>query len=211
MEWIFDHFQLVVFAVVIVIWVLRAIVGGNKASEESGPTPRAPAHTQDPAEAERTRQIQEEIRRRILARQRGETISPPTPPPVVVYEEPEREEPEEREEEYLEEGPRTPMPSAAARRQADTAQAAILEQQRLLAEQLHALRAARAAGATAKPVSAFILPREASAEIAAHQRSCRRELLRDLRQPTSVRRAILLKEILGQPVALQRGWQLPRR
>jgi hypothetical protein len=214
MDWVLDHFQIVVFAFVVVVWVLRSIFGANKrgeSDETSHPTQQAG----DPAEAERTRQIQEEIRRRILARQRGETIgsapaAPPSPPPFVVVRE-EAEPAEVEEPEYTEEGPRRPMPTAAAHRQADAAQAAILEQQRLLAEQLHALRAARAAGASVTPRPAITLPRDATAAIAEHQQSCRRELLRDLRHPTSVRRAILLKEILGAPLALQRGWQLPRK
>jgi hypothetical protein len=218
MDWILEHFQIVVLAFIAVVWVLKSIFGANKPpAEEQHNRPSTPSAA-DPAEAERTRQIQEEIRRRILARQRGETlapapapVAPPPPAPVVVHDGFEREEPEVFEPEYQEEGPRAPMPSAAAHRQADTAQAAILEQQRMLAEQLHALRAARAAGASVTPLPALTLPRDASAAIASHRESCRLDLMRDLRHPKSLQRAILLREILGPPLALQRGPARSRR
>lgn len=209
MDWILQHFQIVVAIVVIVFWVLKSIAGGKKADEEHSGPMAAPPPVADPGEEDRTRQIQEEIRRRILARQRGETTPPPLPPPrpVIVQ----REEPELADPDYPGEGPNVPMPTAAAHRQSDTAQAAILEQQRLLAEQLHALRAARAAGTSVPPVPAVKLPAHAAAAIAGHQLDCRRELRRDLHHSSSVRRAILLKEILGEPLALQRGRTLPRR
>jgi len=211
MDWLFDNLRVVILVIVIAVWVLKA-VAGNKGRGDvrtgSGPA------TEDPAEAERTRQIQEEIRRRILARQRGE-VAPAgpasTPPPLPVFPAARREDDEDNDPNYAGEGPHVPMPTAAAHRQADAAQAAILEQQRLLADQLHALRMARAAGGSITPASPIQLSERAAARIATHERSCRRELLRDLQSPTSIRRAILLKEILGAPLALQRGPQIPRR
>lgn len=212
MDWIFDNFQVVVALVVVVFWILRSIAGGDKSDETPAPGPGRSA--KDPADAERTRQIQEEIRRRILARQQGQTTTAPPTVPVpaaeVAQERAETYHEEDEPEEFLEEGPRAPMPTAAARRMSDEAQAILLEQQRQLAEQLHALRAARAAGSRGASLPSIGLP-GAAAAMAAHQRSCRRELLRDLRGPASLRRAILLKEILGAPLALQRGREIPRR
>ncbi len=208
MDWIFAHFQVVVAIVLVVVWILRSMGAANKPPGAGRPT--RPGANEDPAEAARTRQIQEEIRRRILARQRAETMPPampaspqppPMPPTVVVIDE---------DATYSGEGPHGPMPTAAAHRAEDAAQAAILEQQRTLMEQLHALRAARAAGEV-MPTAAAMRPERTDAAMATHLRSCRRELRRDLRSPSSVRRAILLKEILGEPLALQRNRQLPRR
>ena len=215
MSWILENLQIVIFIAVAVIWVLRSLAGA-RAEEGGGRASSAPGGPgSDSAEAERTRQIQEEIRRRILARQRGETIPPPapvTPPPLPVSRYEDEEEEALDDPEYVGEGPNRPMPTAAAHRQADSAHATILEQQRVLAEQLHALRAARAGGGSVVPASPIRLPARARAQIAAHGRSCRRELLRDLHEPTSLRRAILLKEILGPPLALQpRGVPIPRR
>lgn len=209
-DWILENLRLVIFLGVILVWIMRSVAGrksGSASSTGSGPA-------EDPAEAERTRQIQEEIRRRILARQRGEdsapvAVPPPLPPATSTRQQDYEEDLDDPS--YAGEGPNVPMPTAAAHRQADVAQAAILEQQRLLADQLHALRLARAAGGSVTPASPLQLSERATARIASHERSCRKELLRDLRSPTSVRRAILLKEILGAPVALQRGLQIPRR
>lgn len=213
MDWILANFKLFVALVVFAIWIAKSIGGAKKrAGQESAPP--LPTSAEDPGEAERTRQIQEEIRRRILARQRGDVVGP-TPPPIPIH----RPTPavvvvEDRETEdaaYGGEGPNVPMPTAAAHQRADNAQQAILEQQRLLAEQLHALRAARAAGASVSPLSPLALPAGARATISSHELDCRRTLVRDLRHTASVRRAVLLKEILGPPLALQPGGSLPRR
>lgn len=210
MDWLLENLRIVIFVIVIAVWLLRSVTGKK---DEDNPAEGAGQAGDDAADAERTRQIQEEIRRRILARQRGEdpapmATPPPLPPEPSVWQ---REEAEALDDpNYAGEGPNVPMPTASARRQADAAQAAILDQQRLLADQLHALRMARSAGVAITPVSPIRLSAQATSRIAAHETSCRKQLLRDLRSPTSVRRAILLKEILGAPVALQRGPQIPR-
>jgi hypothetical protein len=212
MDWLLSHSQVFVALIVFVIWIAKAIGGAKKREGQQPPAP-LPTNTADPGEAERTRRIQEEIRRRILARQRGEAVGPtpppvpmPSPPPIVIVEDQASEDAA-----YGGEGPHVPMPTAAAHHRADVAQQAILEQQRRLAEQLHALRAARAAGASVTPRSPLDLPAGARATISAHELDCRRMLVRDLRHTATVRRAILLKEILGPPLALQPGRLLPRR
>ena len=127
MDWILANFKLFVALVVFAIWIAKSIGGAKKrAGQESAPPPTSAA---DPAEAERTRQIQEEIRRRILARQRGEAVGP-TPPPVPIHRPTPRvvevEDQEAEDEAYGGEGPNVPMPTAAAHERADHAQQAIL-------------------------------------------------------------------------------------
>jgi hypothetical protein len=209
-DWILENLRLVIFLGVILVWIMRSVAG--KKSESASPPGSGSA--EDPAEAERTRQIQEEIRRRILARQRGEDAAPVTvPPPLPPATSAQRQHYDEDLDDpnYAGEGPNVPMATAAGHRQADAARSAILEQQRLLADQLHALRLARAAGGSIAPASPLKLSDQAKARIASHERGCRKELIRDLQSPTSLRRAILLREILGPPVALARGSEIPRR
>lgn len=214
MNWILEHFQVVIALIVIAAWILRSIAGAEQEERPKRSGRAAPA--EDAAEAERTRQIQEEIRRRILARQRGETVAPPNPPPMPAAEAPPPMpvfvEPEEEEElldpDYPGEGPREPMPSAA-RREAEAAQAAILEQQRQLAEQLRALREARSVREASSPPSRRVWAGARHATTL-HRQTFRSELIRDLHEPVGLRRAILLKEILGEPLALRRDSPLPR-
>ena len=86
---------------------------------------------------------------------------------------------------------------------------ATLERQRALESQMQALRAARAAATRSaregrQPVAALV-PAPGSWRGLG-------ELRRDLSDPFALRRAILLKEILGEPVGLRPGMPaLPRR
>jgi hypothetical protein len=225
-EWVLDHLQFVIAIVVIVAYVLnnmRRRAGGREDVGRDETGGGAPPPVIDAEENERTRRIQEEIRRRILARQRGESGSV-QPPPLPVEEEREIEEPE-----WLEEGPRPqagrppPMPMAfpsaprepvaEAARSMDAATVEILEQQRLLAQQLEALRAARALGSAAvPPLPAAAYTAAGSAAAAAAAAGLRRAVRADLAGRGGLRRAIILREILGEAPGLKRGpLQLPRR
>lgn len=224
MEWVLEHLQFVIALVVIVVWVLnnlrRQSAGQDEPDRPDARDVRAPAQT-DVDELERTRRIQEEIRRRILARQRGEPVlAPPPPLPVEPAEPPELEEPE-----WLEEGPRPPpakpppllagrveQAAATTVRGMDAAAAAILEQQRLLQEQIDALRAARAVGSAAVPRLPAVYGHIENSKSEAAAVEVRRAVREDLAGRDGLRRAILLREILGQPPGLQRGpVSLPRR
>jgi hypothetical protein len=87
---------------------------------------------------------------------------------------------------------------------------AILEQQRLLADQFEKVRAMKAAGSSAVPPLPEIGPRAGGS--ATGGRSLRRVLREDLAVAHGLRRAVLLREILGEPLGMQRGrLNLPRR
>jgi type IV secretory pathway VirB10-like protein len=207
MEWILDNLKLVIFVIVIVVYALKAMRGQSEAGGgDAQPTRRTMPGEEDAAEAERTRQIQEEIRRRILARQRGEEPqaappplvmeeSQPVPPPIPVQPVPatrvEMENPYEQQEQAAQ----------AARA------AAVLEQQRALEEQLRQVRLAREAAMAGVP---RIAPVSTPAGSTRRGASVRRALRDDLAGRGSLRRAIVLREVLGEPVGLRTG-PLPRR
>lgn len=223
MNWIFDNFQLVIVAVIVVAYLVRALKNRPRADDAEPPDGAPPRQTITIDEAERTRRIQEEIRRKILARQHGSP--PPLASPgdvVVLNEDRETEEPEAVEEpEYTEEGPRPrppplrqPFPQSApapvAQPMFDAGAAAMLERQRMLEEQLRLLAATRAIGVAG--VSPLGMPAQISARDPAQRRELRRALRRDLSGHQNLRRAILLREVLGPPPGLERDLRkLPRR
>ncbi len=140
----------------------------------------------------RTRRIQEEIRRKIQER-RGGGVPAPVPPPLreeaPAYEAP--PEPVWREEEVSRPVPAPPPLDDG-----------VLARQRALQEQLQALADRRAALAAARSEApATVAAMSAGAPRAASPKSG--ALLRDLRDPESMRRAIVLREVLGPPVALR--------
>ena len=224
MDWIKDHLQLILaLAGAIAYWLnARKKEQAGEPADYDGdgepdtrPQSGRSLHEQDETSLhdENTRRIQEEIRRKIAERQSGgglrpiaeaESIPPsvpvsrggapaqapvarqqPTPPPVVRR--------REVESPYAMDETRR----ATVEREA----AAVLESQRALAEQLAVLNQRRAeTGRTARAM------RE-NAELATAAGQARMSedvsLLSDLRSAHSLRKAIVMREVLGTPVALR--------
>jgi hypothetical protein len=222
--------------VVFVIWAINAAISmAKKKSEEedSGESPQRPfTPLNHPAndDADRTRRIQEEIRRKIAER-RGEVVSPPTDTaPAYPQEQP---PPLRRTVERMPsplEAPR-PMTSpreVAHRRPTYTPDSgpiyrevpeprhdylAQLEEQRRRIEESE-----RQAEAIRRQADAA---RQQTRDRQAHQRKAQRQrhhaayvnsvagsLRKDLRDPLAIRKAVLHYEILGTPVGLRRDGQL---
>jgi hypothetical protein len=216
MAWIFEHLQLVlVVAGVIAYWLnqrAREKAGQEEADYDGDGVPEsrpggsrpevrelAPASRDgsSPEADERVRQIQEEIRRKIAER-RGQVAPPPMP--TAEREQPGRMSPQP---------PPYPVPQPVweSEREVVTAydDSAALERQRRLAEQLEELesrrreakRMAQSAAQGSRAEAAF-----ASATEASHGAGSR-TLSAELRDPRALRRAIVLREVLGAPVALR--------
>ena len=156
MEWFLDNLRIIIFAAIIIVYVLKAVRGRSEAANENDPATRpSPGSGEDVEEAERTRQIQEEIRRRILARQRGE--DPSGMPPPVIVEEREPVEVDTPEGGWGRHGPPpVPVPAAQPEPAAVPAyvirdDAAILEAQRALEEQFRLVRRVREAASGGIP------------------------------------------------------------
>ena len=225
MDWIFDNLQIVLAIAGAIAYWLNAR-SKDKAGEEAdydgdGQPDNVPGggramreHEQEMEQAEHTRRIQEEIRRKIAERQGGGAapqapMPPPMPPPLSPPLSPppmppaapvfRREEPErgwlDREVEER---------RAAAERESE----AVLERQRGLAAQLAALQSRKdettRAASSVWAASPVMSPSVASLGQGASSR-VRDDvgLLSELRNTRSLRRAIILREVLGTPVGLK--------
>ena len=219
MDWIFDHLQIIVFiAGIIAYWInqRRREKAGESADYDGDGVPETPTVRRkldpaepDPEEAERTRRIQEEIRRKILQRHEDRTgpmAEPPSlPGPTVTESRPSLPNPTAAPRPVA--GGQLPDvlrrvleqvrdPEAERRAAADRA---VRERQRQLQEQLAALEAERLAAqsrATSKVEAA-----EAEATVRREEREL--SLTGDLRGAKNLRRAVVLREVLGPPVGLR--------
>ena len=203
MEWILDHLQLVIAAIIIVGYLLRGLT--RNAPEEAPGQEGSSQSEADVGEAERTRRIQEEIRRRILERQRESEH--PEPRPVIIFGEREDDgydlQPQERRP------PVSPPPIPRAL-EPESGMAAVLERQRSLDDQLRAIRAARAAAVAPGARSPWGEPLVSTARTRGH--GVLGSLREDLSGVQALRKAVLLKEVLGEPIGLRPGPpHLPRR
>lgn len=195
MDWILDHLQLVIAGAGALAWWLNQRREA-KTSGEAEP-PRPDKTFEDTELAERTRRIREEIQRKIEERTRGynqqqprqaenRRAGPAIPPPIV----------REIARRQVEPPPlaHQPVTHLEAQRTAE-----ILEHQAELAERLKqaaemkaaALRRVRFEDDLAKPSQAA-----AQARVAVRN---------DLRDPAALRRAFLVREIIGPPVALRQS------
>ena len=208
MDWILDH----LFTLIIIAGVISQLINAIRGKKGEDAAPRAPEERsfEDPDLAERTRKIREEIQRKIAERQRagrgGPAVQPEHEAPehhegpaVQTYEEP---RPVEREV-VIARPP--PMPAPAYGKPGgnrwDTERAAeILEQQHAMFEQVRQLDEMRAA---AKRRVAFEQNTDSGRDWAAREKS-RAALLVDLRDPVALKRAFVMREVLGPPVALRR-------
>lgn len=159
-------------------WLLQRVKAAQKKAAQTKPGGgRPPAG----GEAERTRRVREDIRRRVEERLAGRGISLPPEPP-------------------RREAPPAPPPLYAP---ADSEAVAAPPDVNDLAERLRALRAADAATRVREEVAAFAAP---DAPPAAGPEAPPAQLSpwqAALREPGSARRAIVLREILGPPAAFR--------
>lgn len=193
MDWFFEHFKLfVLVGGAVAYWLNQR----RKAKEEQEAarthTSAPPAQTQMSDEAARVRRIQEEIRRKIQERTAGmggvqkrqSPVAPiqQTPPPLAPKED--------------------AKPDAYAQpteEQSIASDQAVLERQQQLAAKLKELEEKRRQNMGKAQVFA-----EKTAEgMAASDVAVGGSPLADLRNPTSVRRAIILREVLSPPVGLR--------
>ncbi|MBL9205743.1 MAG: hypothetical protein JNN01_11695 [Opitutaceae bacterium] len=218
MDWILDHLQILVFfAGIIAYWInqRRREKAGESADYDGDGIPDTPTvrrkldpNEPDPEEAERTRKIQEQIRRKISERLNGEAESAGPPPLVPV--------PSTGQ-------PRTPPPdSTAAPRPAsegpipdvirrvfepvrDTeaearhaAERAAWERQRQLQAQLATLEAQRQAELTqAASVRSLAIEAETRKEVSPSN------WIAELRGAKNLKRAVVVREVLGTPAGLR--------
>ncbi len=187
MDWLLQHLQLLIAAAGGVAWWLNQRKQRDDAAQ---PKPGKEARQDDPDLAERTRRIREKIQRKIEERARGEVASrsarqnPPNPIPSVMAPQLSRAEPPPLA--------RVGMTPDEAERSTEmlAKQAAIAEQLRQAVEiKTAALRRLRSEGGIS-------VSEQGSKQV-------RAALVEDLRDAATIRRAFILREIIGPPVALR--------
>lgn len=201
MNWILEHLQiLIAVGAAFAYWLNQRkqepADDGETTADRRGEF--APPTQTDPDEAERTRRIQEEIRRKIAERASGGPIAvpPPAPEPPPIF----------QRDTMAPRPVASPMPQARQREVvresqpyvSPAAETAALERQRELEAQMSAL--AEAKRAAQRKVTAVAATEQGAL---AHASQTRGDLLSDLRGARNLRRAIVLREVLGPPVGLR--------
>jgi len=212
MDWILDNLQIIIAVAGAIAYWLNArskektgepadYDGDGKPDVNTQPqgSMREPAETFD--EDYSTRRIQEEIRRKIAERNGGGEQMPPMLPSAPHAEPSNWDQEHERRRGQLAEAQRA---EAQARRAEDEEEAATaLERQNALASQLAALQARKAeAGREANAVWMKQPDPTSASAVGAGSRDGV-GLLGELRNARSLRRAIVLREVLGAPVGLR--------
>jgi hypothetical protein len=152
----------------------------------------------------RAEQVREEIRRKIAERRGEQAPAEWSPPPLMPEPEEERtfrsppiEEPPEMDVPPPVLAPaRTRQPEPAFQVASETLEASLVRQE-LLAQELQSLNEQRA---LASRRAAVVAESEA---VVARRDLAGNELRHDLRDPRSLRRAMVLREVLGPPVAMR--------
>jgi hypothetical protein len=209
-EWILEHLGIVVVVVLFIVQMVRGVLEQLKNRQPP------PMRREAGDEERRVREVQEQIRRQIAARKAAE--APAEAPPMLPREEarpiPRAEttqmpEPfgggplgrmlEELQRKAQQHVPPPPVPTPVVVERRNLGE---LERQQRLADELKAVEATRhALQRRAAHVAAdqlAVIESEPALRTAARQR-----LLDDLGDPQSLRRAFVLKEVLGAPVGLR--------
>lgn len=187
MDWVFEHLQVIIAVAGAIAWWLNQKRQGSAEPEGTLTEDKTFA---DPELAERTRKIREEIQRKIAERARGYANEQPTMPRDDAA------EPPLVREVVVPQAPplvRRGMSATEMQRQAE-----ILEEQATLAERLREAELMKAAAQKRARYEA------ATADHSSEARTLSRStVLDDLREPAALRRAFILREVLGPPVALR--------
>lgn len=203
LDWILERLPAVVFVVLFLAKVVQGVLKARKDRREE-----APARPDALAEERRTREVQEDIRRKIAARRAGRTVeappAPEAPPPLVMREDPTVlpvPEPLKRMLRELEQRVQ-PAPEPVAPPPLADRSRSELERQQRLADEMKALEEQRALVARRAANIAALKAEEARSQ-GALRAAARGRVLDDLRDPESLRRAFVLREVLGTPVGLR--------
>lgn len=193
-EWVLDHFQLlIVAAAVVASWIAQTKkkaeqrrLGRNPSSMPTRPV----AGRGGPGEVsvdEQVRRVQEEIRRKIQERAQGHSMQRPAQPAAMR---PAAQSPEPKARTVTP----PPIPSHTPAPQTTVSQAvaneALLEEMRRLEERRRAAKKQEG------------LQRERAAE--QQEEAARTVWASEMRDAHSLRRAIVLNEVLGPPVSMRR-------
>ena len=206
MKWIIDNIQVIIaVAGAIAFWLNSQREAAAKAAEEQAAAqrraqqPAALSAADTDAESEiRNEQVREKVRR-MIAERRGDAVPPELSAPTTLPE-PEEERsfrsPPLAEPPELEMPPPLQAPGPSQQAATKTREASLVRQEQLALE-LQSLNEQRV---FAERRAAVVAEGEA---VVARRDLVSNELRHDLRDPRSLRRAMVLREVLGPPVALR--------
>lgn len=206
MDWIFSHLWIVVAIAGVLVRVLQSASAKSRQSGGQPPEPPKEYEFKDADLAERTRKIREEIRRKIEERQRR--------PAAPVSAEPDRPRisSAERSPEATPPPVVTSLPEIIREVMNPTVESPPLEPEPVaeMAAEMPPSLAEVKRGLQAEAHARDVVERRAAVQTAIANRDSgllaanRAALLQDLRDPAALRRAIILREVLGPPLALRR-------
>ncbi len=198
-QWLLDNPVMAVIIGGVLLQLFQAITKKKGADEAA---PREPEQTkefefEDPELADRTRRIREEIQRKIAQRQRGgaepemtpahepSAMDTDAPPPLV--------------RDVVVAAPQPPPLARSGSRLDAQRQAEILEQQAAWQEKLSEAKRMKESASKRTEFE------EATADHSSAKRvATRSTVVGDLRSPEALRRAFILREVIGPPVALRK-------
>ena len=209
MEWISEHILQIIVALAAAIAAYlnnrKKEKGGEPADYDGDGVPDNRRGAFEPSqmdidEAERTRRIQEEIRRKIAERRGDSRPAPPLVAPRPVA----QPIPEVIQRRFEEPPAPPPLPRKPASVAAQVARdEEVLERQNALAEQMRLLEVRRAEHRRQAIEAAAPLSAATAYGTGPSARAKSHELLADLRSPGGARRAWVLREVLDTPVGLK--------
>jgi hypothetical protein len=194
-DWIFDNLQIVLaVAAAFAYWLTQRKQAEQEGDEERGTeTEQFPTRVDgELADEERARRIRDEIRRKIAERAGGMPLPPPAvlEPPPLYRREPEPPPVRTRPQ------PMPVEPPVAARSEEDPWKSVWAQQQKLQ-EQMKALNDAR------RKAKEFVNPQTAAVAPGPVPLVRGASLREELGDRDRLRRAIILREVIGPPVGLR--------
>ncbi|MBI2515771.1 MAG: hypothetical protein HYV95_02540 [Opitutae bacterium] len=206
MKWLLENPWVVVVIAGLVAQLLKALNRGTRgAAGQEEPPPAKEFEFDDTELAERTRKIREDIRRKIEER-RGQHTRPPEPLPEQPRLAPQDRSPEatppvimglpELIREVMQ--PRAAVEPSVPARGELRREAEEIERQAALMEQLQEAEQMKAAAQRRVAFEEAISDKQDKLRT-----QTRGVVLDDLRDPAALRRAFILREVLGPPVALR--------
>jgi hypothetical protein len=204
MDWIFSHLWIVVAIAGVLVRVLQAASAKSRRSGDQPPEPPKEYEFKDAELAERTRKIREEIRRKIEER-RGRPA-----PPVSAEPDRPRISPAERSPEATPPPVVTSLPEIIREIMNPTVELPPIEQEPVTEVAVEAPPPLAEPGRLrAEAHARDVVERRAAVQVAIANRDSgllaanRAALLQDVRDPAALRRAFILREVLGPPLALR--------
>ena len=207
LKWILEHFGIVAVVVVFLVQILRGVLQTKKSAEKPQAKPNElEAHR-------RMQEVQEQIRRQIAERRASRNPPAAEPPPLHEAAPKPVARPETTQMPELFGGPLgrmleelqkkvQPTAPVPAPHTVDRRHAGELERQERLADELKAAEANRRVVQRRAEHRAADRAAEAQTEPALRL-AARDSVLADLSDPQSLRRAFVLREVLGAPVGLR--------